>query len=278
MQEACASSGPCCVSCNGTTYIGLPLPGAQRLKREEIAALVNRELPTPSSYAEPTEGGWSDRRFKKVGKYIHFHRTTSDEQPATPVTLLDPILAQVAQQCETASPSEADCEFAIKVAAAMSQSFAEKSARRETFRQLLEDEYRVMFHCIGFIDEATDGSIVHHQGELVMNIEVRNEIGMGGGSIHVKNAAFAAKYVAGVGPAVRGRSVCPTLLLTLAGPNMSLSGAVFSNAFICDQLSPMVSLLWQPHSPLMLQAAQCFTALRSALPELIAHYGSIHSH
>ena len=56
--------------------------------------------------------------------------------------------------------------------------------------------------------------------------------------------------------------MCPSILMELAGPNMSLSGSVFSACSICDQLTPMVSLLWMPHSPLMLQAARCFGALR----------------
>lgn len=44
---------------------------------------------------------------------------------------------------------------------------------------------------------------------------------------------------------------------------MSVSGAVFTDIATCDQLSPMISLLWQPHGRLMLQAAQCFSALPS---------------
>ena len=58
---------------------------------------------------------------------------------------------------------------------------------------------------------------------------------------------------------------------------MSLSGAVFSNMLICDQLSPMVSLLWQPHSPLTLQAARCFAALRKAIPRLVEFYDCVQS-
>ena len=110
-----------------------------------------------------------------------------------------------------------------------------------------------------------------------MNIEVKNEVGLGGGAIHIQNAVFAGKYAAGQAGVLRQISACPALLIELAGPNMSLSGAVFSNGTVCDQLSPMVSLLWQPHSPLMLQAARCFAALRMALPRLLAYYDKVKS-
>lgn len=56
---------------------------------------------------------------------------------------------------------------------------------------------------------------------------------------------------------------------------MSLSGAVFTGIASCDQLSPMVSLLWQPHSRMMLQAARCFAALRRALPSLRTFYEAL---
>jgi len=49
---------------------------------------------------------------------------------------------------------------------------------------------------------------------------------------------------------------------------MSVYGAVFIDIATCDQLSPMVSLLWQPHSRLMLQAARCFSAIQNALSSL----------
>lgn len=53
---------------------------------------------------------------------------------------------------------------------------------------------------------------------------------------------------------------------------MSFSGAVFADLAIYDQLTPMVSLLWQPHSPLLLQTARSFTALRAALLSLRCFY------
>ncbi|KAL3157238.1 hypothetical protein ABBQ38_001475 [Trebouxia sp. C0009 RCD-2024] len=252
--------------------------GVADLDREEIAALINKKLPTASSYSKTTVGGWADSKYKTIRPCMNFHRQhTLQDQRTTPVALLDPILAQVAEDCEVAAPTEGDCNFTARVASAMSESFTKEGERMDKFWELLEHEYSVKFQRIEFGDAKTDGSLTHPKGGLVVNIEVKNEVGSGGGAIHVQNAAYAAKYAAGQAVVLRQVSTCPTLLIELAGPNMSLSGAVFSNVVVCDQLTPMVSLLWQPHSPLMLQAARCFAALRMALPRLLAYYDSVQS-
>ena len=252
--------------------------GVADLDREEIAAFINKKLPTASSYSKATAGGWADSRYKILEPYMNFHRQhTLQDQRTTPVVLLDPILAQVSEDCEVAAPTEGDCNFTVRVTSAMSENFTKESERMDKFWELLEHEYGVKFQRIEFGDAKTDGSLTHPKGGLMVNIEVKNEVGSGGGAVHVQNAAYAAKYAAGQAGLLRQFSTCPTLLIELAGPNMSLSGAVFSNVVICDQLTPMVSLLWQPHSPLMIQAARCFAALRMALPRLLAYYDSVQS-
>ncbi|DBB08700.1 TPA: hypothetical protein ACH3X3_008235 [Trebouxia sp. C0006] len=45
---------------------------------------------------------------------------------------------------------------------------------------------------IEFGDAKTDGSLTHPKGGLMVNIEVKNEVGSGGGAIHVQNAVYAA--------------------------------------------------------------------------------------
>ena len=189
-----------------------------------------------------------------------FHRSPDDiHSQTTPVVLLDPILAQVSHDCECATPTDADCKFVGLVASAVSRAFADEEQRMQIFWQLLEDEFNVTFQHANYLKAETDGSFIHLGGMLV-NVEVKNEIGSnsGGGAIHVQNAAYAAAH-AFQAKKVKGNSVCPTLLIELAGPNMSLSGTVYVQIFtdmaLCDQLSPMVSLLWQPHSRLMVQAA-----------------------
>ena len=252
--------------------------GVEGLDREEIAALINKKLPTASSYSKATAGGWADNRYKTLQPYVNFHRQhTPQDQRTIPVALLDPILAQIAEDCASAAPTQGDCIFTTRVASAMSENFNTKGERTDKFWELLEHENSMKLQRIEFGDAKTDGSLTHPKGGLMVNIEVKNEVGSGGGAIHVQNAVYAAKYAAGQAGVLRQFSTCPTLLIELAGPNMSLSGAVFSNVVVCAQLTPMVSLLWQPHSPLMLQAARCFAAVRMALPRLLAYYDSVQS-
>lgn len=96
---------------------------------------------------------------------------------------------------------------------------------------------------------------------------VKNEVGAGGGAAHVQNAGFAACH-AFQAAKIGSDCVCPTLVIHLAGPNVRLCESVCTDITLCDQLSSMVSPLWQPHSHLGLPPAWCFAALRKALASL----------
>lgn len=105
------------------------------------------------------------------------------------------------------------------------------------FSQLLQDEFRVTFQRATFGQAETDGCVLR-LGGLLVNTEVKNEIGSGAGAaVQVQNAANAAAHDFQA-DRVSCISVGPTLLMQLAGPNMSLSGAVIADIATCDQLSP----------------------------------------
>ena len=166
------------------------------------------------------------------------------------------------------SPSAADCSFTERVAESMSRAYDDEDSRLVAVWDLFREEFGCSLVRITVGNGTTDGSYICCNG-LVLNLEIKNEIGTGGGSPHIQNAGYSSSHASSVGSKlIRDISVCPTLLVELAGPNMSLSGSVFSACAICDQLTPMVSLLWLPHSPLMLQAARCFGAVRKALRSL----------
>ena len=243
--------------------------------REEIAKRANKKLTSPSSFGKPNEEeGWTNRKLQDLQRFMCFHRSAhDDDKQPTPVVLLDPILAQVSHDCEHATPSDGDCKFAALVASTMSGTFSDECFRMRKFWHLLDEEFNVTFQCPKYGKAEGDGCFLH-LGGLLVNIVVKNEIGFGGEAIHVQNAAYAAAH-AFQAHKVRRKSVCPTLLIELAGPNMSISGAVFTDIATCDQLSSMVSLLWQPHSRLMLQAARCFSAIRKALPRLCNFYEAL---
>jgi len=77
--------------------------------RERLATLGKAKLLSPSSYGKPTgDESWSAPKVQSLQEAMCHHRParTSEEQP-TPVVLFDPILAQLAQDCEFAKPSKA---------------------------------------------------------------------------------------------------------------------------------------------------------------------------
>jgi hypothetical protein len=248
-------------------------------KREQAARYLEKKLPSPSSYAKPTEGGWADPKNKQLLSALQCHRPANfGGMPPLPVSLLDPILAALRGDAESCCPSRADCAFALRMSEAMSEPYITEEERLVKFWKLFEGEFGVVGQRIEINNARTDGSVIHPRGGMLLNVEGKNEIGSGGRSIHVQNAAYHAAYVVQRScDRIRGVSVCPSILIELAGPNLSLSGAVFGECAVCDPLTPMISLLWLPHSPLMTRAARCFGALRKALPALECFYNDMAS-
>lgn len=128
------------------------------------------------------------------------------------------------------------------------------------------------FDCVTFQGSKTDGTAListPHFNALGANLDVKLDIGTGGGDPHVQNTAYAA--LANSDEArkeVRRLSRCPALLLQLAGPNLSLSGFAFGEAPFCDQLFHTVSLLWQPGSELLVGVARLILAVQTGWQRL----------
>ena len=163
----------------------------------EKAARVLRKLPAPSSYSNPRgDSGWSKK--STFAGVLQCHRTShSPLLHNTPITLLDPILAQLAFDCESLIPTRADTAFSVKVAKQMCQAFSDEESRVQKIWHLLAEEFGIGLTRIEFGSSKTDGSILGSGGHgLVFNIEVKNEVGEGHGAIHVQNAAYAAQFAA----------------------------------------------------------------------------------
>ena len=90
----------------------------------------------------------------------HRPARTSDQQP-TPVVLFDPILAQIAQDCEAAAPSQADCKFAAEVSEAMSATYANEAIRMHAFWALLQKAFGVNIQQVKYGECEAAGSWTH---------------------------------------------------------------------------------------------------------------------
>ena len=202
----------------------------------------------------------------------------SDPQPfqQLPVALLDKVLGQVEEDCAFAAPSAEDTDFAQELSFAMSASFADEEARMRKFWEMASDEFGMHFDRLLFngarAGAVTDGSVKIDAGQisaLAANLEVKLDLGQGGGDPRLQNCCYAAKYSCHARQKhLRALCRCPTLLIELTGPNISLSGFAYGQHACCDQLSQTVSLLWQPKSELMIGAPRVVHAMRRAWPAL----------
>lgn len=105
--------------------------------RDQIAAALQKKLPSPSSYAKNNpSSGWSDTKLAHLLPYMGMHRPgflpgTRFEQ--LPVSLLDPVLAKIEEDCAYGEPTQIDVGAAHQLMTEMSGSFANEKARLEAF-------------------------------------------------------------------------------------------------------------------------------------------------
>ena len=126
--------------------------------------------------------------------------------------LLDPILAQLAEDCEHMSPFAADCSFTEWVAESMSRAYGNEDSGINAVWDLFLDEFGCSLVRMTVGNGKTDGSYISCN-VLVLNLAIKNEIGMGRGSPHIQNAVCSCSYASSVGSKlIRDISVCPTLL------------------------------------------------------------------
>lgn len=242
--------------------------------REHAAKTLAKKLPSPLSYSK--NGGWSDRKLADLLPLMRTHRPAqlqAEPFQQLPVALFDGTLGQVEEDCAFAAPSAHDTDFAQELMFAMSDSFSNEAARTAKFCDMVSAEFGMHFIRI---KSETDGSAMISAGQVLAlgaNLKVKLDIGTGGGDPRLQNCCYATLYSCDDRQRLlRALCRCPTLLMELSGPNLSLSSFAFGQHPCCDQLSHTVSLLWQPKSELMVGAPRVVHAMRRAWPALQVRY------
>ncbi|KAI0328013.1 hypothetical protein GY45DRAFT_1362911 [Cubamyces sp. BRFM 1775] len=110
--------------------------------------------------------------------------------------------------------------------------------------------------------------------------QLKAEIGEGAGdpSAQAENV-YVAYYSSEEAQSIRERCCCPAILISSAGPNLQVSGAVFGDQFVVQNLGDPISVVPRPsfNGRSMLddaghRVAQLFYALRTCLAELDDYY------
>ena len=106
-------------------------------------------------------------------------------------------------------------------------------------------------------------------------IEGKNEIGSSSGDPCMKSAAY---YTKNVDAKLNLLHRSPCFLIEVFGPNMAISGAVFSNTACVDKFTTL-SLLCQPNDyKANISVTRTLKALKNAVHRLKAHYKDLDTH
>jgi hypothetical protein len=116
------------------------------------------------------------------------------------VKLIHPIFDKFQQLSQSISVKGLDCDFTVDFCGMMSYGY-ELEAERETNLCMFLSDYigRTIIKC-GFSgitianDIRNDGGIVSRHGELVLIVQGRSELGLGGRCPVIQHAAFMAQY------------------------------------------------------------------------------------
>ncbi|KXN89199.1 hypothetical protein AN958_05902 [Leucoagaricus sp. SymC.cos] len=183
----------------------------------------NAELPVPSSLGDP-------KKFSKIQEtdaQIVWSRPP-DADATIPVTLYHPIFRQFVGDCKNHQPTDKDNKLVRELTAAMSKFFPSEDVRAAELRDILQDNgIPAIITTISVEDNffCTDGAIEsnHH---LTVIIDVKEEIGSKGAEPYAQAILYYAhsdwekseEYLT---------FNFPCLIITVFGPQISFSGAVW---------------------------------------------------
>jgi RIO1 family len=177
--------------------------------------------------------------------------------------------------------SREDYSFALNFCNEMAKGFESENARRDLANSMLSRYFEKTLEVSGVGNCIADCVFVTHCGSdhsnkmAVYIREDKNEMGFGSSSPLEQCIGYYLKYLRRADFA-RKRSVCPTILMCLVGPNLSTSCAVFAEGPVVDPVTPFLPLLVLPHDrPMMTKVARMLKAVKLCLPKLEAHYNSL---
>ncbi|KAG8900626.1 hypothetical protein FRB99_005939 [Tulasnella sp. 403] len=234
---------------------------------------VASQVQAPSSRGTP--GGFREAQTSAFGPVIFCHRPYT--AASVPVTLLDPILGQFVDDCDTYCPCPEDLDFVIDLTNELCGFFSDKEARADLFRSMFGKYCVPLSTTVMTQDGETDGHAL--EGEFLYLItECRLEIGSGGTEPILKAGLRYLEHLREIRSRLEDRMPwpCPCFNISYAGCTFFFSGLAFSDRPHLDILSLAVPLSFHHTDKAhLISAARIFGAAKKAILALRAHYQSI---
>ncbi|CAG8737369.1 17064_t:CDS:2 [Funneliformis caledonium] len=229
-----------------------------------------KDASPPSAYARRGDRGWPSGQCGNNPLYLN-HRPKAAS--GNPIAIYHPVFETFVQDCQTAVPTDEVYKFVLELTEEMSDPFPDEDARINAFHHLLET-IGIKLNKIVITNCTTDGSVLTKDGSmLVINLEVKPELGEGNGCPYIQDITYYGKKVADY---LEGREALrlPCFVLYLAGPFLGIAGVIHTkNKIVADPLvGPLPLMFLQYDREQMTQIARMFTALKSAHNTLYKYY------
>jgi hypothetical protein len=249
-------------------------------KRSYDAALRRISNVPPSSFGHPGETHSWSRLYKDI--HLSCHRPTVRET-GIHVSLLSVPLAKFCEHVRSVSLERSDFTFTKEFCAAMGNVFPSEEARQVEINSRLSHYFGVGVQRVSGErgDWRNDGGLMVDCGSGIGDMaaalhgKYKNEMAGTASAPDLQNIAHYLRTL-DEAPFARARSVCPALLLTIAGPHMGIAAAAHARGPCVDPVVPMLPLLVLKQDKLLMEmVARALKATKLCVQELRAYYEAL---
>ncbi|KAG8901058.1 hypothetical protein FRB99_005580 [Tulasnella sp. 403] len=205
------------------------------------------------------------------------------EATGPPIYIYHPVFWQFHKlandQSSTPTPEDVNAAFSLMVVA--STVYETETLRLNAVLPEIQNLLGRSLHgTLGSYPYRLDGIIqTGHLGRdaPLLVIEAKNEIGTGQSDPAVQGSfSFRKLWTQDSLSALRNVSCCPSFLLSMAGPNITIQGGVLTDTFIVQPLTETLGLANFPNPyERAQQIARVMVALRTSLTQLKSYYGGL---
>eukprot|EP01035_Chromulina_nebulosa_P019065 gene19065-24887_t len=207
----------------------------------------------PSSFGNlDGDNSWSQNVYKLE---LQIHRPSASSFGIS-TSLLHPLFGKFVDDLETNDIlDQFDCGFTMDFTEAMSGRFVKENSRQNEAFNLLQMYFKEDISPTVIDNTNYGGAICCNIGNMnsfhkfkacLLLIEVNNELGGSVCSATEKNIGNYLQYLnhcGKKGSRLIYESVCPAILMTIIGPNLSISFAAHTNNIVADPITPFLPLL-----------------------------------